>query len=326
MVLLPDIPVIDIGSGGAPALAAACPERFADLHKAAVRRFSAAGLSLGDIVARSWLRRSDNPYLAEIGLLAAKWCRAGAFTLNACCDFSSTTGAVADAKGYFRMVRVVDWHLDGMGRNLVLTCQQGPAGQFHALTWPGMIGVFTGMAKGRFAAAFNQPPLPIHRLGRAGDWLMGRSELWRQGGLPADHLLRHVFETAPDFAAAQRMLCETPLAAPAFFTLVGANPGEGCVIERTRTEMAIRPGPVAVANHWCQLPLRGHPRGKDSAGRQSAMERLLKFPPVGLTWLAPPVLSKDTRLVAVVDPASGALIAQGWDRCAPSTHPLTRNF
>jgi hypothetical protein len=322
MDLLPDIPVIDIGSGGAPALAAACPDRFADLRLSAVRRLTAVGLFLDDKVARSWLRRSENPFLAELDHLASLWRGAGAFSLNAGCDFSSTSGAVVDAQGNFRMVRVVDGSLDGLGRNLVLTSQQGPAGQFHALTWPGIVGIVTGLAKGRFAAAFNQPPQPIHHLGRSGDWLVNRVELWRQGGLPADHLLRQVFETAPDFVAAEKMLCETPLATPAFFTLVGPNPGEGCVIERTQTEAAIRRGPVAVANHWCLLPLEGRPTGKDSPGRQSAMERLLNFPPASLTWLAPPVLSRDTRMAAVVDPVSGTLVAQGWDRSEPVTRPL----
>lgn len=322
MELLPDIPVIDIGAGGAPALATACPDRFADLHHAAVRRFSAAGLLLGDAVARSWLRRSDNPFLAELGQLASLWRGAGAFALNASCDFSSTSGVVVDPQGKFRMVRVVDWRLDGLGRNLVLTRQEGPAGQFYALTWPGMVGVVTGLAKGRFAAAFNAPPQPIHHLGRIGDWLVNRADLWRYGGLPADHLLRQVFATAPDFTTAQRMLSDTALATPALFTLVGPNPGEGCVIERTQTEVAVRQGPVAVANHCCLLPLQGRSTGKDSIGRQSAMERLLTFPPVSLTWLAPPVLSRDTRMAAVIDPSSGALVAQGWDHSEPVTRPL----
>ncbi len=322
MVLLPDIPVIDIGSGGAAALAAACPERFAELRQAAVRHFSGPGLFLDDVMARSWLRRGETPFLAELDRLASMWHGAGAFALNGCCDFSSTSGAVVDTQGNFRMVRVVDWRLDGLGRNLVLTSQQGPAGQFHALTWPGMVGVVTGLAKGRFAAAFNQPPQPIHHLGRGGDWLVNRVELWRRGGLPADHLLRRVFETAPDFAAAEKMLSETPLATPALFTLVGPGTGEGCVIERSRTEAAVRPGPAAAANHCCLLPLQGRSTGKDSPGRQTAMERLLNFPPASLTWLAPPVLSRDTRMAAVVDPASGVLVAQGWDRSEPATRPL----
>jgi hypothetical protein len=303
-------------------LAAACPDRFTDLRLSAVRRFSAAGLFLGDCVARSWLRRSDNPFFGELGDLATMWRAAGAFALNACFDFSATCGVVGDGRGCFRLVRVVDWRLDGLGRNLVLASQRGPAGPFHSLTWAGMVGVVTAVAKGRFAAAFNQPPQPMHRLGRRGDWLVNRAELWRKGGLPADHLLRRVFETAADFQAAERMLSETPLASPAFFTLVGPKPGQGCIIERTQREAAIRRGPAAVANHWCLIPLRGRSAGKDSVGRQSAMERLLRHPPVSLTWLAPPVLSRDTRIVAVIDPAIGTLLAQGWERGEPATRPL----
>lgn len=323
MELMPDIPVIDAGSGGAPALAEACPDLVRDLRLALRRRYTAVGLHLGDLAIRSWLRRCDNPFLAEFERLADLWQGGGLYALNGMSDFSSTSGAVIDGQGYFRLVRVVDWRLDGAGRALVLSRQAGAAGEFHAVTLPGMVGVISGLAKGRFAAALNQAPQAMHRLGRNGDWLLNRLELGRHTGLPADHLLRRVFETAPDFAMAQRMLCETPLATPAIFTLVGAAPGEGCVIERTRTGNALRPGPVAAANHWCSIPLKGRLVGRESHGRQSAMERLLRHPPVRLTWLAPPVLNKDTRLAMVADPVSGSLIAQGWDRCERVTRPLT---
>ncbi|PKU25064.1 carcinine hydrolase/isopenicillin-N N-acyltransferase family protein [Telmatospirillum siberiense] len=323
--MMPEIPVIDIGTGGASALAKSCPEQVTELRLAMRRRFGALGLRLGDVATRSWLRRSENPFLAEFESLAELWNGAGVYILNAMSDFSSTSAAVTDHQGYFRLVRVVDWRVEGAGRNLVLARQRGAAGAFLALTWPGMVGVISAMAKGRFAAALNQPPQAIHRLGKRGDWLINRVELSRHGGLPADHLLRQVFETAPDFVTARQMLCDTPLAASAIFTLVGVKPGEGCVIERTRTEAAVRPGPAAAANHWCQMPLAGHAIGKDSAGRQRAMERLLNYPPARLTWLAPPVLNKDTRVAMVADPLAGTLVAQGWDRCEQVTCPLVLN-
>lgn len=326
MNVKPDIPVIDIGTGGASALAEACPEQLDDLRQAMRRRFTTVGLRLGDIATRSWLCRSANPFLAEFERLSDLWRGAGAYAVNAMSDFSSTSAAVMDSQGYFRLVRVLDWRLDGSGRDLVVSCQRGPAGDFHAVTWPGVVGVLSAMAKGRFAAAVNQPPQPIHRLGRRGDWLVNRVELNRHGGLPVDHLLRLVFETAPDFAAARHMLCDTPLASAAIFTLVGVKPGEGCVIERSRTDAKIRPGPVAAANHWCVMASKGRAVGKDSAGRQSAMERLLNYPPVRLTWLAPPVLNKDTRMAMVADPGGGMLVVQGWDRCEQATNPRFLNF
>ena len=58
--------------------------------------------------------------------------------------------------------------------------------------------------------------------------------------VPAMHLLRQVFETAPDYASARAALETTPLANAALFTLVGLAPGETCVIERTRLECAQR--------------------------------------------------------------------------------------
>ena len=80
-----------------------------------------------------------------------------------------------------------------------------------------------------------------------------------------------------------------------------------------------QPAPAAVANHWNALPLGGKPRGRDSRGRQRAIERLFVHPPRDLHWLAPPVLNKDTRLVAVLDPATGAIQARGYERQKPAT-------
>jgi hypothetical protein len=216
--------------------------------------------------------------------------------------------------------------MDGLGRALVLAGQAGPAGAFYSLTWPGFAGVITGLAKGRFAAAINQPPMLTRRLGRLGDWLVSRIDLWRHGGVPAAHLLRRVFEQAPDYESAMQMLHDTPIALPAIFTLVGPKPGEGCIIERTVDRAAVRPGPAAVANHWCAMPLQGRPRGKNSYGRQRAMERLLKYPPCGFTWLAPPVLNRNTRMVALADPASGSLLVQGWENKGPATCSLAINL
>lgn len=322
MKALPSIPQIDIGSTGAVGLAQAFPERLDDLFRQARRRYTRLGLAVGDRLARSWLSDVGNPYLDELNALSTMIDRSGAYLLNISYEMACTAAAVPSKEGGFRLVRVLDWKLNGLGRNLVLARQEGPAGEFHNLTWPGFAGVLTAMAKGRFAAAINQPPMASHHLGKLGDWAYNRVQLWRRGGLPPAHLLRQVFETAPDYDTARRMLIETRIAVPAFFTLVGPGPCEGCIIERTPFEAAVRPAPAAVANHWVSMTQSGKPRGKDSLGRQKALERLLKYPPNNFHWLAPPVLSKDTRLVALAEPSTGFLRAQGWEKTGAATRPL----
>jgi len=53
------------------------------------------------------------------------------------------------------------------------------------------------------------------------DWAISRGRVWQRGGLPPAHLLRRVFETCADYAAAKTMLCDTPLALPTIFLLAG---------------------------------------------------------------------------------------------------------
>ncbi len=315
---LPDIPQIDLGRDGAAALARAYPERLRDLVCQARRRYTGLGLGLADRMAHRWLASAANPYLPEIEAVAALAGCAGTYLLNVSYEMACTSAVVPSKDGGFRLVRVLDWKLNGLGRTLVLARQEGPAGPFHSLTWPGYAGVLTGIAAGRFAAAINQPP----HGGGVGQRLVGRMQVWRRGGLPPAHLLRQVFETAPDYETARRMLIETRVAVPAIFVLAGCGPSDGCVIERTPFEAAVRPAPAAVANHWVSMTRPGKPRGIDSHGRQRAMERLLKHPPNHFHWLAPPVLNKDTRLVALADPATGFLRAQGFEKSGAVTHPL----
>jgi hypothetical protein len=310
---LPPIAQVEVGTGGTAELAAAFPDHVQILLRSLRRRYTRLGLSFADRLAHRWLEENGNPYLDEIHAMAARAPSAGIYLLNMGCEIACTSAAVPAKAGGFRLVRVLDWCLAGAGRTLVLARQHGPAGSFLNLTWPGFSGVLTAMAEGRFAAAINQPPT---------GGLFTRLRRLRRGGIPPAHLLRQVFETAPDYEAARRMLIETRLAAPAFFTLVGPGPSEGCIIERTPFEAAVRPAPAAVANHWLSMSQAKAP-DKDSHNRQQAMERLLRHPPNHFHWLAPPVLNKNTRLVVLTEPSTGFLRAQGYEKMAPATRPLT---
>jgi len=305
---------VEIGSGGAAELAAAHPELVQSLLTSLRRRYTRIGLSFADSLARRWLEESANPYLPELKAMSAHIHASGLHLLSLGLDICCTSAAVPAKAGGFRLVRVLDWPLAGTGSSLTLARQYGPAGSFLNLTWPGFTGVLTGLAEGRFAAAINQPPM---------GGTFTRLRRWRKGGLPPAHLLRMVFETAPDYDTARRMLLETRLASPAFFTLVGPGPSEGCIIERTPFEAAVRPAPAAVASHWMSMNPAGAKPPKDSHGRQAAMERLLRHPPNHFHWLAPPVLNKHTRMVALAEPATGFLRVQGYEKMAPATRPVT---
>ncbi|TDH60096.1 hypothetical protein E2C06_23920 [Dankookia rubra] len=143
--------------------------------------------------------------------------------------------------------------------------------------------------------AINQPPLPITRLGAA-----ARPAAWRSRALPPGHLLRQVCGTAPDYAAALRLLRKTPIAAVAGHALRPAAPV------------------VAVANHWDGLAHPGAPRWLESHARQQRMTAVLTAGPVppGFAWLAPSLANPGTHLTAVMRPTTGTLelIAMNGER------------
>jgi hypothetical protein len=305
-------------------LAEQAPQQFEAILNSADRRYTRVVIALGDRLSERWLGRSNTPYAAEIHAIARTLPRRGAYFLNLSYEWACTTGAANDpALGGPTMLRVLDWPFHGLGRSLVAADVSGPAGAYLSLTWPGFAGMLTGMAHGRFAAAMNQTPMPYSGLGRIGDWVMSRGDVWRSTALPPTHLLRLAFDTCRTFAEARQLLAEREIASPAFFVLGGIEDGEYCLIERTRREAKISPS-ACVANHWRFFDLRGTPRGHESLARGQRLEELLESAPDwDLNWLRAPILNPDTRLVAMMNARSGRVVAQGWEADGAATERLT---
>jgi hypothetical protein len=320
---LPEIPVIDLGSAGPVELARRARPQALALLSAARRQFTAIGVALADRQARRWLARVDNPYLPEIDAIAAALGERGIHGLNLSYEWGCTTGAAEAPDGTgMRLRRTLDWPFHGLGRNLVVARQVSPVGSWYNVTWPGLAGVYTAVAPGRFAAAINQAPLRRHTGFLPADWLVDRLRVGRSRALPPCHLLRRVFDECAGYTEARDALAETPLCLPALFTLAGTRAGEGCVIERTEDRAILHPAPAAVANQWLGTEFgSARDRGFDSPERQRQMA-------AGLTeggdldWLAPPVLNPYTRLALAANAAAGTLSVQGWEKDGPATRIL----
>ena len=338
--MLPTIPVFDLREESAPALAAlhAAPMRAEALWRGARARYTTPGLALADRASRHWLARNGNPLLPEISAIAEALPGPGGHALNLSYEWGCTAGLGA-AEAPF-MLRVLDWDLKGLGEQLCVFHQSGPAGEWLNLGWPGFAGVITALAPGRFGIAINQPPLPqgavaraargagANFLGLAMDWLALRPERWRHRGLPPAHLLRLVCDTAPDYAAALAMLRDTPLAAGAIFSLAGIKPGEAAVIERAEASHAvIAAAPIAAAaNGWQGIANPGAPRWRYSAERHAAMTALLAGPvPRDFGWLRPPIANEGSRLATMMSPATGRLELLGLEGGVAVTQPLYLN-
>ena len=320
---LPAIPVIETGADYALDTIAAAQDRFTALFAEATAHVPAAALRAADVVSRRWLVRRADPYLAEIDRVAARIGRPGAYFLSVNYEWGCTTGVrPAPDHGGSQLVRVLDWRTKGLGRHILAARIKAPAGEFVALTWAGYTGVLQAMAPGRFAAALNQAPMRAPMGLLALDWVANKRRVWRMPGLTPAHLLRRVFETARDFAAARRMLIDTPVCASAIFSLAGSRAGETAIIERQEDAARVLDGTATAANHWQSAGWRGRPRGFQSAERACRMAHLRASASGGFEWLAPPILNERTRLVMVAEPLTGHLAAQGYEADGPATEIL----
>ncbi len=317
---LPAIPLVELGGGGMAALVDAERARADALLDIGRRDYGAALFTLGEALSRRWLDKTDNPYLAELDDIAARIGRRGIYLLNLSYEWLCTTGVGPDPAGEgSRLLRTLDWALDGLGRHVVVACQDSAVGPYYNVTWPGFVGVATAMAPGRFSAALNQAPMRRAGLSLPLDWLGNRIAVWRSHDLPPAHLLRKAFETCATYDGARAMLRETPICLPTIFSLSGAASDEGCVIERTENRAVVHETPACAANHWQAPGSAGMARGVESAGRVAQMESLRRRVEDDFSWLAPPIFNACTRLAVIANAARGRLLVQGFETEGPAT-------
>jgi hypothetical protein len=331
------IPFVDVRDGGPIAHAAARLEAAAALRDACLApapRWSHVCLAPVDRLAAAWLRKSGSLYRRDLEQVAEILGFHGAVALNMSYLFACTTSADIGPGGVPTLRRSLDWPFRGLGRGVEIAWQQGPAGGFYNVTWPGAVGVLTAMAPGRFAAVVNQAPMRRRRDGLLAfpfDFALNlRDALAQENGWPPDHLLRFAFESCKTFEEAVTLLAREPLARPVLFTLTGTARHEIALIERTEREARVLRGPVVVANDW-QQPAAGW-KARMGYANNEARRALLRATPASapaFAWAVPPVLNHTTRLVVEMSArGAGELSARGYE-CAPwrsLPEPATRDF
>jgi hypothetical protein len=334
------IPILDVGRRGAVGLYEAAATDAAAMVAGAMGGHVGLELGgwLGDRLSRLWLKRRDNPFYGEIATVARAMGRPGVYLLNIIYEWACSTSAGPDptADGN-RMIRVLDWGLRSIGQYVVVGRHDTDHGVYYNITWPGFAGVLTAMAPGRFSAAINQAPRQMPSGLRWLDEFIVHLGMYRAlGTIPVAHHLRRVFEEAPDYLTAQRMLMDTTidLAMPALFTLSGIEAGESCVIEaigRKRILNASGASPdgiVGVANNWLSPGLPGVARDNSLAWskhttttasnheRRSTVCQLQRGAFAGVVDLTPPVLNGHTVIVATANARLGTLAVEALDHGA----------
>ena len=323
---LPTIPLFDVRAGGPVEHARLRRQEMLALRNACFSMIPAPLRGIVrplDRISARWLKASPSPYVGEIDRIAGIAGRPGVWFVNASYEWGCTTRIDVEPTPILR--RTLDWPFAGLGRHVEVALQDGGAGAYANVTWPGAVGVLTAVAPGRFAAAINQGPMYRRTKATAllpADFLLnGYGAWWHPGRWPAAHLLRFAFDTCATFNEAVALLTETPLARPALFSIVGAAPGEGCLIERTETAAVVRAGPCCIANDW-------HPAGPARPGRWIARGSLIRGPEdsenrrtllgahgcnAPFAWLVDPVLNGLTRLAVETSPATGELRIVGFE-------------
>jgi hypothetical protein len=330
------LPFVDLRGKTPMDLLRAYPDRALSLVKAArrshgllARTVGVPAYALADKQSHHWLKRNKNPYLYEVETFADIVRAKGIYALNLHYEWSCTTGVYRSAQGV-EMLRVLDCPIHTLGREAMLVLQQGRAGDFYNITWPGLSGVFSAMAPERFSAALNKAPMRRYKRGTyATDWARNRMRVHKQVALPPSHLLRQVMETAINYDMAKKMLMHAPLAMPAIFTLAGINQGEGCVIERTESRAeVIELGAgqrVCAGNHFSSVLITDgagwRPREPDSYGRTKNVMMLHghELQAEHFEWLHAPVINPHTRVCMVSNAATQRLMVQGYEGMTRAT-------
>jgi hypothetical protein len=334
-----EIPLLEVGAQASAAMCRDDLARLEALVRAALSRRSHFLLPYVtgwvDKISCVWLARQISPYLEEISHVARLLGRPGAFFLNAVYEWSCSTSLGPDPSGEgARMIRVLDWGLAGMGKHAVIARHATPHGPFYNATWPGYAGVVNAMAPGRFSAAINQAPrVPITGFAPLDDMITRLKLFAARDTILASHLLRRVFETAPDYDAAVAMLADTEvqLAAPALFSLSGLAPDEGCVVEafgrmrRVHRATEASGAIVGIANQWLSPDLKGRARNHsiteapalapeaNNALRRRIVCRFQEGAFRGSDDLVEPVLNSMTVMVMIANAASGTMSIETLD-------------
>jgi len=342
MTDLTPIPIVDIRNGGTLHHAREGQARALALRDTCLDwfpRLSRPLLPLLDHYAKQWLMRSRSPYVEEISAIATALGFPGIWFLNGSYQWCCTSLAREEDAAPW-LVRTLDWPFPGLGRYVEIARMRGPAGEFFNVTWPGYVGVLTALAPGRFAAAINQAPLRRRTHGR---WLRffdlginALDTLLRVRDMPPDQLLRQVLETCCDYDQARHQLETTPVARPVIYTLVGCNPGQRCVIERTERNAKTRENETSAANDWLAGTAQWEARvgggkllsstfedaAQNSRTRREALARWPgHFARDSFAWIVPPVLNPFTRLAVEMCPATGLLRAVGYELFSGSDLP-----
>jgi hypothetical protein len=140
------------------------------------------------------------------------------------------------ACGFGYNARNLDWWFPGnlLKEHVVINRMfNAPQGDYTTVSWPGLFGVLTAVAKGRFSVSVNH--VKNRRNGRASMAARALGGYW-----PVMWAVRKALDECGNFDSVVDFLSGVPLLSPVLFAIAGVNPSQAVVIERTPERSAVR--------------------------------------------------------------------------------------
>lgn len=138
-------------------------------------------------------------------------------------------------------VRNLDWGIEGLGELTRVVRMHSKYGPLISVTFPGFIGVLSGMAPKRFSVTLSWAPPPENK------------PTIRGMRVSPTIAVRHVLENAETYQDAVKMLSEIKLTCSASFVVCGVFKGEGAVVERWEGNSSLThlgDQPLVQTNHF----------------------------------------------------------------------------
>mmetsp|Transcript_1221 Transcript_1221/g.1534 ORF Transcript_1221/g.1534 Transcript_1221/m.1534 type:complete len:451 (-) Transcript_1221:75-1427(-) len=149
------------------------------------------------------------------------------FMYEACSACTSIVIPGYGANGEPTHIRTMDWEMPELkALTIEVEFWKNGAPLFVTTTWPGYIGVLTGMRYGAFSSSVNFRLTGSSYLNNVKNAL---TYCW-----PIGFLLRAVLEDDSDYGTAVGHLACSQLISPVYFTCCGISKDQGCIITRGR--------------------------------------------------------------------------------------------
>ena len=194
---------------------------------AALKILDSLGASLSNFAYRFVKYGAEIKGIAKLSGLPLQEILVIQFMYEACAACTSIVSNGEGPDGQPCHIRTMDWEMPALkALTIEVEFYKDKKPLYICTTWPGYIGVLTGMKANAFSSSVN------FRV--TGDSYVTNLKNALGYCWPVGFLLRAVLEEESNYTTAVRYLANSELISPVYFTCCGLRPNEGCIVTRNR--------------------------------------------------------------------------------------------